>query len=92
MKQTPADAAKAAIEQAAALTDPIERARNITAILKTVEGAELGDLRQEDLRALREQPQPPTFKEIGAQVGLTIGRVEQIVKGRVTGRRRPAQD
>lgn len=89
MEPTPAELTHTAIAQVTALNDPEQRARNITEILKAVEDASLRDLRQQDLRALRDQPQPPTFKEIGEKVGLTTGRVEQIVKGRITGRRRP---
>lgn len=87
MEPTPAELTHTAIAQVTALNDPEDRARNITQILKAVEDAKLRDLRQEDLRALRDKPL--TYKEIGEQVGLTTGRVEQIIKGRVTGRRRP---
>lgn len=87
MDPTPADTAQQAIEQAASLTDPAERARAITAILKAVDGANLRNLRQEDLRKLYPEQ---NYREIGEQVGLTTGRVEQIIKGRITGRRRSA--
>jgi hypothetical protein len=85
METNPAQLAKAAIGQALAMADPAQRARAITDILKAVEDDKrLKDTRAADLRTLRETL---TLREVSEQVGLSIGRVDQIVKGTVTGRR-----
>lgn len=87
MDITPVDLAKEAIEQALAMNDPAMRARAITGIIKAVEDdARLKAAREEDVRALR---QTLTLREVSEKVGLSIGRVDQIAKGTVTGRRRP---
>lgn len=88
MDITPVDLAKEAIERALAITDPAVRARAITDIIKAVEDDHrLKAAREEDVRALR---QTLTLREVSEKVGLSIGRVDQIAKGTVTGRRRPA--
>jgi gamma-glutamyl phosphate reductase len=85
MTTTPADAVRAAAEQALAMTDPAQRCRAITDILKAVEDDKrLTHARETDLRTLRETL---TLREISEQVGLSIGRIDQIVKRTVTGRR-----
>lgn len=85
METTPADAVRAAVEQALAITDPIRRCRAITDILKAVDDDNrLTRTRETDLRTLRETH---TLREISEQVGLSIGRIDQIVKGTRTGRR-----
>jgi hypothetical protein len=85
MEMNPADLAKAAIEQALAMTNPAERARTITDIIKAVEDDKrLPETRADDLRTMR---QTLVLREISEQVGLSIGRVDQIIKGTVTGRR-----
>lgn len=74
-----------AIEQALALDDPAVRGRTITRILKAVEESqELKDARAADVRELRKEK---TLKEVAGLVELSIGRVDQIAKGAVTGRR-----
>ena len=85
METNPADLARSAIDQALAMADPAERARTITDILKAVEDDKrLKETRETDLRTLRETL---TLREVSERVGLSIGRVDQIVKGTVTGRR-----
>ncbi|WP_405673186.1 hypothetical protein [Streptomyces sp. NBC_01530] len=92
METNPAALATAAVDQALALTDPAERARAITDILKTIEDDKrLKHTRATDLRTLRETL---TLREVSEQVDLSVGRIDQIVKGIVTGRRarRAAED
>ncbi|MEC3992036.1 hypothetical protein VSR01_00130 [Actinacidiphila sp. DG2A-62] len=82
----PAALVKAAVEQALALRDPSERARAITGILGVVKEAnpELKAAREADVRTLRETL---TLREVGERTGMSTARVDQIAKGRVTGRR-----
>ncbi|MEV6548037.1 hypothetical protein AB0M57_04915 [Streptomyces sp. NPDC051597] len=85
MEATPADTVKTAIEQALAISAPAERARIITDILKAVEDdPRLASTRKADLTELRETL---TLREVSGQIGLSIPRIDQIVKGRTTGRR-----
>jgi hypothetical protein len=84
MDTDPADVAKGAIERALAINDPGERARVITAILKVVDDANLAAVRQADVRILRETQ---TLREVAEKIHLSIGRVDQISKATVTGRR-----
>lgn len=85
MELTPADAVKTAIEQALAIQDAAPRARTITDILKAVEDdPRLASARKDDLTTLRETL---TLREVSEQTGLSIPRIDQIVKGRTTGRR-----
>lgn len=74
-----------AIEQALAIDDPALRARTITRIIKAVEDEpRLKKTRETDVRELR---QDHTLKEVAELVELSIGRVDQIAKGTITGRR-----
>lgn len=85
METTPADAVKAAVEQALAMTDPAERGRTITEIIAAVEKEpRLTEAREADVRKLYETR---TLKEVGELVKLSLPRVHQIVTGRTTGRR-----
>jgi len=85
MTTDPDEIVKAAIDQALAIDDPAVRARTITRILKAVED----DPRPKEARAtdVRELRQDRTLKEVAELVELSIGRVDQIAKGTVTGRR-----
>ena len=75
----------AAIEQALAIDDPALRARTITRILKAIEDEpRLKRTRETDVRQLRETR---TLKDVAELVELSIGRIDQIAKGTVTGRR-----
>ncbi|WP_369214694.1 hypothetical protein [Streptomyces flavofungini] len=86
MPTDPDDVVKQAIEQALAIEDPATRGRTITRVLKAVEDdPRLKDARATDIRELRKNH---TLKEVAALVELSIGRVDQIAKGTVTGRRR----
>jgi hypothetical protein len=81
----PDELVKQAVEQALSLDDPALRARTITRILKAVEDDKrLTEARQIDVVELR---QTRTLKEVSELVELSIGRVDQIAKGTVTGRR-----
>ncbi|MFD8545693.1 hypothetical protein [Streptomyces sp. NPDC059649] len=85
MDITPVGLAKEAIERALAITEPAVRARAITDIIKAVEDdARLKSTRKADVLLLRETL---TLREVSEKVGLSIGRVDQIAKGTVTGRR-----
>lgn len=85
MPTTPEDLVEQAIDQALTIDDPALRGRTITRILKAVEDdARLKQARAADIRELR---QAQTLKEVAAAVELSIGRVDQIAKGTVTGRR-----
>lgn len=85
METTPADAVKAAVEQALAMTDPAQRGRTITEIIAAVEkDSRLTAAREADVRALYETR---TLKEVGELVKLSLPRIHQIVTGRTTGRR-----
>jgi DNA repair exonuclease SbcCD nuclease subunit len=85
MNNDPDEIVKVAIEQALAIDDPALRGRTITRILKAVEDDKrLKDARATDVRELREDK---TLKEVAELVELSIGRVDQIAKGTVTGRR-----
>jgi hypothetical protein len=85
METTPADAVKAAVEQALAMTDPTERGRIITEIIAAVEkDTRLTEAREADVRALYETR---TLGEVGELVKLSVPRVHQIVTGSTTGRR-----
>jgi hypothetical protein len=85
MNPTPADAVKTAINQALSIGDPAERARTITDLIKAVEDdPRLARARKEDLTKLRKNL---TLREVHEQTGLSIPRIDQIVKGRTTGRR-----
>jgi L-rhamnose isomerase len=85
MTNDPDEIVKAAIEQALAIDDPALRGRTITRILKAVEDDKrLKDARATDVRELR---QDRTLKEVAELVELSIGRIDQIAKGTVTGRR-----
>lgn len=81
----PDEIVKAAIEQALAIDEPAIRARTITRILKAIED----DPRPKEARALdvRELREDKTLKEVAELVELSIGRVDQIAKGTITGRR-----
>ncbi|WP_428956174.1 hypothetical protein [Streptomyces sp. cg35] len=90
MTGTPDDIVKQAIEQALAIDDPALRGRTITRILKAVEDdPRLKQARETDVRELR---QDKTLKEVAELVELSIGRVDQIAKGTVTGRRAKKAD
>ncbi|MFD9561560.1 hypothetical protein [Streptomyces sp. NPDC059994] len=85
MELTPVATVKAAIDQALAITDPAGRARTITGIIKAVEDdPRLKAARKDDLTKLRETL---TLREVSEQTDLSVPRVDQIVKGRTTGRR-----
>jgi hypothetical protein len=80
----------AAIEQALAIDDPALRARTITRILKAIEDEpRLKRTREADVRQLRETR---TLKDVAELVELSIGRVDQIAKGTITGRRAKTAD
>ncbi|MFF7365645.1 hypothetical protein [Streptomyces sp. NPDC008125] len=59
----------------------LERAVMITGLLKAVESRqkELAAARREDMRVLRRSK---TLAVLGEEVGLSTGRVDQIVKGK----------
>lgn len=85
MTTTPEDLVQAAIEQALNIDDPALRARTITRILKAVEDEpRLKETREADVRQLRVTR---TLKDVAGLVELSIGRIDQIAKGTVTGRR-----
>lgn len=85
MATNPEDLIKTAIQQALTLDDPALRARTITRIIKAVEDEpRLKQTREVDVRQLRSSR---TLKEVAELVELSIGRVDQIAKGTVTGRR-----
>jgi DNA-directed RNA polymerase sigma subunit (sigma70/sigma32) len=86
MDPTPAELTQAAVDRALAIDDPAQRARAITGILDVIKTAspELQAARRADILKLREDL---TLREVGEQVGLSIGRVDQIAKGTTTGRR-----
>lgn len=86
----PDELVKAAVEQALAIDDPAIRARTITRILKAIED----DPRPKEARAVdvRELRKDKTLKEVAELVELSIGRVDQIAKGTVTGRRAKKAD
>jgi len=85
MTTDPEGLVEQAIEQALAIDDPALRGRTITRILKAVEDDKrLKDARATDVRELRKDR---TLKEVAELVELSIGRVDQIAKGTVTGRR-----
>jgi DNA-directed RNA polymerase sigma subunit (sigma70/sigma32) len=90
MDPTPAELTQTAVDHALAIDDPANRARAITGILDVIKTAtpDLQAARQADILKLREDH---TLREVGAQVGLSIGRVDQIAKGTVTGRRTKAK-
>jgi DNA-directed RNA polymerase specialized sigma subunit len=80
----------AAIEQALAIDNPALRARTITRIIKAIED----DPRPKEARAVdvRELRKDRTLKEVAELVELSIGRVDQIAKGTITGRRAKAAE
>ncbi|MGW2861973.1 hypothetical protein [Streptomyces sp. NPDC001205] len=85
MEATPADTVKTAIDQALSISDPAQRARAITDLIKAVEDdPRLASARKDDLTKLRETL---TLREVHEQTGLSIPRIDQIVKSRTTGRR-----
>lgn len=85
MATNPEDLVETAIQQALALDDPALRARTITRIIKAVEDEpRLKQTREADVRKLRGTR---TLKEVAELVELSIGRVDQIAKGTITGRR-----
>lgn len=85
MATDPDGTVKQAVEQALTISDPALRGRTITRILKAVEDdPRLKQAREADIRELR---QDKTLKEVAELVELSIGRVDQIAKGTVTGRR-----
>ena len=89
MTAAPNDLVKQAIEQALAIDDAALRGRTITRILKAVEDDKrLKEARQADVVELRKER---TLKEVADLVELSIGRVDQIAKGTVTGRRAAAK-
>ncbi|WP_420032201.1 hypothetical protein ACN2WE_04905 [Streptomyces sp. cg28] len=89
MTASPDELVKQAIEQVLAINDPALRGRTITRILKAVEDDKrLKDARTADVRELRKDK---TLKEVADLVELSIGRVDQIAKGAITGRRVPAR-
>jgi DNA-binding PucR family transcriptional regulator len=90
MTTKPEDLVETAIQQALAIDDPALRGRTITRILKAVEDDKrLKDARATDVRELR---QAHTLKEVAELVELSIGRVDQIAKGTITGRRAKAAE
>jgi DNA-directed RNA polymerase sigma subunit (sigma70/sigma32) len=90
MDPTPAELTQAAVDSALAIDEPAARARAITGILDVIQTAspELQAARRADIVKLREDH---TLREVGEQVGLSIGRVDQIAKGTTTGRRVKAE-
>lgn len=89
MTTDPDDLVKQAIKQALAISDPALRGRTITRIIKAVEDDKrLAEARQTDVIELR---QTRTLKEVSELVELSIGRIDQIAKGTVTGRRAGAR-
>jgi hypothetical protein len=82
----PAALVKVAIGQALAIAEPAERARAVSRIFDEAASADLKAAREADIRELRKTM---TLAQISELTGLSIGRVDQIAKGRVTGRRAP---
>jgi DNA-directed RNA polymerase specialized sigma subunit len=81
MDKSPEDLVEAAIKQAIALDDPAERARAITGILDSIHEHRL------DLKAARESAvlalrKTLTLREVAELLGVSIGRVDQIAKGK----------
>lgn len=81
MDQSPPDLVEAAIRQAIAIDDPAERARAITGILDSVHEhrLDLKEARQSAVLALRETRK---LREVAELLGVSIGRVDQIAKGK----------
>jgi DNA-directed RNA polymerase sigma subunit (sigma70/sigma32) len=82
---TPSDLVKRAVAQALAMTDPAQRAREITAILDHLSvqngrGRELRDARRQDVEALNRSWR--TLEDVGKIIGLTKQRIGQILKGK----------
>lgn len=90
MATNPEDLVETAIQQALTIGDPAVRARTITRIIKAVEDEPLlKKTREADVRQLRGTR---TLKEVAELVELSIGRVDQIAKGTITGRRAKAAE
>jgi DNA-directed RNA polymerase specialized sigma subunit len=83
-----AERVRAALRALEAISDPMERARETSALLR-----EWPELHRE-LREVREQAvasahdQGRTYDEIGEQIGTSGYRASQIARGYVKGRRR----
>ncbi|MGH3375963.1 MAG: hypothetical protein ACRDP6_14590 [Actinoallomurus sp.] len=76
-----ADRQKTLIDEALTLTDPAERACALSDILGTVKdaNAEMKATRQRDVLELRDTR---TLAVIAELLGMSIGRVDQIAKGK----------
>lgn len=81
MDTTLADRVKAAIDAALAITDPTDRARELTAIHSVITdyGPKIRETRRQDVLTLKDTM---TYQAIGDVLGMTRGRAEQIAKGR----------
>lgn len=82
--ENPLDLVKAAVGQILAVSDPAERARLISRLHDAAADPALKAAREADVRELRKSH---TLAYISDLTGLSIGRVDQIATGRVTGRR-----
>lgn len=80
MTTDPAQAIRDIADRAAAIADPAERARVITAVLDatTAAGPALQQARQAAVLELRADR---TLKQVAESVGLSVSRVDQIAKG-----------
>ena len=78
----PEDLVRTGIAQALAITDRVERAREITKVVGVIQdtATELRRARQSDVLHLRATPL--TLREVGELLGMSTGRVDQIAKGK----------
>lgn len=83
-----AEAVRAALRALEAISDPMERARETSALLRDWPDLhrELREVRQQAVIAAHDQGR--TFEEIGEQIETSKDRASQIARGYVKGRRR----
>ncbi|MFF9312172.1 hypothetical protein ACF1BS_14800 [Streptomyces sp. NPDC014748] len=83
-----AEAVRAALRALEAISDPVERARETSALLRDWPDLhrELREVREQAVRSAHDQGR--TYDEIGEEIGTTGDRASQIARGYVKGRRR----
>ncbi|MEV4437503.1 hypothetical protein AB0K09_00550 [Streptomyces sp. NPDC049577] len=78
---TPAELFRIAADRALDHEDAVDRAREITALLKAIDDRqkELTDTRRADVQEMRKTM---TLAAVGTAISLSTGRVDQIAKGK----------